>query len=162
MTYAGFWLRLVAIIIDGIILGIAGWVIIGPILAAMGIASGLSFGDLSDPTDVAALVATLTAMFGVSWFIKQAIDILYHSFMESSKYQGSIGKLALGLIVVDLNGQKLDFSKAFIRNICKLISGFIFCIGYIIAGFTEKKQALHDIIAGTLVIKKVADTPGTI
>ncbi len=74
--------------------------------------------------------------------------------MEASKYQGTIGKIALGLIVTDANGGKLDFTKALVRNLCKIISSLIFCIGYIMAGFTEKKQGLHDIIAGTLVVKK--------
>ena len=82
------------------------------------------------------------------------IQILYFTFMESSKYQATIGKIALGLIVTDINGGKLDFSKAFIRNICKIISNVTMLIGYIMAGFTEKKQALHDMIASTLVVKK--------
>jgi len=154
MNYAGFWLRFVAYIIDAIIIGIAKWFIITPILAAIGIASSLSFSDLQNPEDIAALLATIMGMLGISWIIGQALDILYHTFMESSKFQGSVGKMALGIIVVDTAGQKLDFAKAFIRNLCKIISTFIFFIGYIIAGFTDKKQALHDIIASTLVIKK--------
>jgi uncharacterized RDD family membrane protein YckC len=154
MNYAGFWLRFVALVIDTCILSVVGWIIIGPILATMGIASGMSFSDLSDPTDVAAMMGVFAAMFGVSYFVKMAIDIMYHCFMETSKYQGSIGKMALGLVVTDINGQKIDFSKALIRNLCKIISGMILCIGYIMTGFTDKKQALHDIIAGTLVMKK--------
>ncbi len=76
--------------------------------------------------------------------------------MESSKYQASVGKIALGIIALpfDTNGNKLDFSKAFVRNICKIISSMILCIGYIMAGFTDKKQALHDMIANTLVVNK--------
>jgi uncharacterized RDD family membrane protein YckC len=74
--------------------------------------------------------------------------------METSKYQGTIGKIALGLKVTDMNGDKLDISKSLIRNLGKIISGIILYVGYMMAGFTEKKQALHDIIAGTLVVKK--------
>jgi uncharacterized RDD family membrane protein YckC len=74
--------------------------------------------------------------------------------MESSNYQASIGKMVLGVKVTDINGAKLDFVKAFVRNISKIISSFILFIGYIMAGFTDKKQALHDMIAGTLVVKK--------
>jgi uncharacterized RDD family membrane protein YckC len=154
MNYAGFWLRFVAIIIDNIIIGVAKWFILTPILATFGIVSSFSFSDLQNPEDIAALVATIIGAIGISWVIGMVVDILYHSFMESSKFQGSIGKMALGIIVVDASGQKLDFTKALIRNVCKIISTFIFYIGFIIAGFTEKKQALHDIIAGTLVIKK--------
>lgn len=156
-NYAGFWLRFVAWFIDILILGVLEWVIVVPLLAAVGIASSFSFRDLShlqDIEDVGALVGVITAMIGISWFVSSTIKVLYHSFMESSKYQGSIGKMALGVIVTDMNGNKLDFGKALVRNICKFISNLTVSIGYIIAGFTEKKQALHDLIAGTLVVRK--------
>jgi uncharacterized RDD family membrane protein YckC len=157
-NYAGFWLRFVALIIDSIIIGVINWIILTPILVAIGFSAsgGFPFSGLSSPDemDIAALVATLSAMFGVAWIVKSAVDILYHSFMESSKFQGSVGKLALGLIVTDTSGAKLDFTKALVRNVCKIISGMILLIGYIMAGITEKKQALHDIIASTLVVKK--------
>lgn len=156
--YAGFWKRFLAIIIDAIILSVVNWIILTPILVAMGISAGgdvFPF-DFSDPEsfDPAMLIGTLAAMFGVAWVVKTVVGLLYHSFMESSKFQGSIGKIALGIIVTDMEGGKLDFAKALIRNVCKFISDFTMFIGYIIAGFTTKKQALHDIIAGTLVVNK--------
>jgi uncharacterized RDD family membrane protein YckC len=152
-TYAGFWLRLVALIIDGIIIGILQFVVIAPILAAIGIgmSTGASAMDADDPT---AMFATMMALFSTVSLVAQIVNILYFSFMESSKYQATIGKLALGLIVTDVNGGKLDFVKALIRNVSKIVSWIIFAIGFIMAGLTEKKQALHDIIAGTLVVKK--------
>lgn len=156
-TYAGFWKRFLALIIDAIILGIVNWIILTPILVAMGITVGSAFPfDFSDPEslDIAALIGTLSAMFGVAWIVQNIVQILYHTLMESSKFQGSLGKLALNIIVTDMNGGKLDFTKALVRNLCKIISNFTFLIGYIIAGFTAKKQALHDMIAGTLVVNK--------
>lgn len=152
-TYAGFWLRFVAIIIDGIIIGVLQFVVIAPILAAIGIgiSSGASAIDSEDPT---AMIAKAMAIFSTVGLIGQVVNILYSTLMESSKYQATIGKLALGLIVTDVNGGKLDFVKALIRNVSKIVSGIILLIGYIMAAFTEKKQALHDIIAGTLVVKK--------
>ncbi|MFM9837335.1 MAG: RDD family protein [Cyclobacteriaceae bacterium] len=152
-TYAGFWLRFVAIIIDGIIIGVLQFVVIAPILAAIGIgiSSGASAIDSEDPT---AMIAKAMAIFSTVGLIGQVVNILYFTLMESSKYQATIGKLALGLIVTDVNGGKLDFVKALIRNVSKIVSGIILLIGYIMAAFTEKKQALHDIIAGTLVVKK--------
>ena len=154
-NYAGFWLRLVALIIDGIIIGIAQSFIIVPIMAVMGInlASGIQNGDMSE-AEAISMVASLMATMGTTILISYTIGILYFTLMESSKLQATAGKLALGLIVTDLNGSKLDFTKALIRNLCKIISSMILYIGYIIAAFTEKKQALHDIIAGTLVLKK--------
>lgn len=156
MNYAGFWLRFVAFIIDAIILGVVQTFIIVPIMAAIGfgMAGGMSSMNMEDPEQVGGMVAVVMAMVGTYWLLAMALQILYFTFMESSKTQATIGKMALGLKVTDVNGAKLDFGKAFVRNLCRLISNVTLFIGYIIAGFTEKKQALHDIIAGTLVVRK--------
>lgn len=155
-NYAGFWLRFVAIIIDGIIIGVAQSFIFVPILAALGLgfANSAETMDFSDPDQAAGFVASIMAMAGGYWILSLTIQILYSTFMESSKLQATVGKLALGLKVTDLQGNKLDFTKALVRNLCKIISNFTMLIGYIIAGFTAKKQALHDMIASTLVLKK--------
>jgi uncharacterized RDD family membrane protein YckC len=157
-NYAGFWLRFVALIIDWLILGVVNWIILLPVLAAVGFsaASSFPFAGLTSPDelDVAALVGSLTAMFGIAWLFQKLVELLYHSLLEASKFQGSFGKVALGIIVTDTDGNKLDFTKALVRNVCKFISSAIIGVGYIMAGFTEKKQGLHDIIAGTLVVMK--------
>lgn len=155
-NYAGFGQRLVAIIIDGIIIGVVQSFVFIPILAAMGLgfASGAENMDFSDPDQAAGMFGAIMAAAGATWILAMIIQVLYFSFMESSKAQATVGKMALGLKVTDLQGNKLDFSKALIRNLCRLISNLTMLIGYIIAAFTEKKQALHDIIAGTLVLKK--------
>ncbi|MBI3219303.1 MAG: RDD family protein [Bacteroidetes bacterium] len=152
-NYAGFWLRFVAVIIDGIIIGILQFVVLAPILAAIGIGVSSDIANGSE-ADALALVAKITALFGTVGLIGQVVNVLYFSLMESSKFQATIGKLALGLIVTDMNGEKLDFVKALIRNVSKIVSAVILMIGYLLAAFTEKKQALHDMIAGTLVVKK--------
>ncbi|NOS91224.1 MAG: RDD family protein [Cyclobacteriaceae bacterium] len=152
-NYAGFWLRFVAVIIDGIIIGILQFVVLAPILAAVGIGASSDIANGSE-ADALALVAKITALFGTVGLIGQVVNVLYFSLMESSKFQATVGKLALGLIVTDLNGGKLDFVKALIRNVSKIVSTITFLVGYLLAAFTEKKQALHDIIAGTLVVKK--------
>ncbi len=151
--YAGFWLRFVAVIIDGIILGILQFVVLAPILAAIGIGVSEDITSAAE-SDPVALAAKIMAVFSTVGLIGQVVNVLYYSFMESSKYQATIGKLALGLIVTDMNGEKLDFVKALIRNVSKIVSTVIFLVGYLLAAFTEKKQALHDMIAGTLVVKK--------
>jgi len=153
-NYAGFWMRLVAFIIDAIIIGVLQSFVFVPILGVLGISIFNSTPDMSDPDQVAGMVATIAAAMGTVWILAMIIQILYFTFMESSKYQATVGKLALGLMVTDVNGAKLDFTKALVRNLCGIISNITMLIGYIIAGFTEKKQALHDIIAGTLVVKK--------
>ena len=160
-NYAGFWLRFVAWVIDKIILGIIQWIIIVPILAAVGFASTFSLSDFQNVEDAAAMVAIIMSGVAIIAVVMAAVGILYHSFFESSKTQGSLGKMALGLIVIDTEGQKLTFGKAAVRNLCKIISDITMSIGYIVAGFTDKKQALHDLIAGTLVVKKQAQVVAT-
>ncbi len=159
-NYAGFWKRFLAWILDKIILGTINWIILAPVLATLGITATGEFPPFRDimenpdAYDIASFIALVTAMVGISMVVKTVISILYHSFFESSKFQGSIGKIALSIIVTDISGEKLDFTKALVRNLSKIITNFTFGIGYIMAGFTEKKQALHDIIAGTLVVDK--------
>jgi uncharacterized RDD family membrane protein YckC len=155
-SYANFWQRLLALIIDSILIGIVRSIVIVPILAAVGLsfASDIENFDTTDSGDVFAVVTAIAAAAMAMAAISAVISIIYFSLMESSKYQASVGKLALGLIVTDLEGNKIDFGKALLRNFGKLVSSAILFIGYIIAAFTDKKQALHDMIAGTLVLKK--------
>ena len=154
--YAGFWLRLIAVIIDGIIVGVLESFIFIPIMVALGLSffNSTTNVDMEDPGNIVGMIAAIVAAAGAYWILAQAIQILYFSFMEASKNQATLGKMVVGIKVTDTNGQRLDFTKAFLRNLCKLISNFTLLIGYIMAGFTEKKQALHDMIASTLVVKK--------
>ena len=153
--YAGFWLRLVAVIIDGIIVGVLESFVFIPIMVALGLSffNSTTNVDMEDPGNMVGMIAAIVAAAGAYWILAQAIQILYFSFMEASKNQATLGKMVVGIKVTDTNGQRLDFTKAFLRNLCKLISNFTLLIGYIMAGFTEKKQALHDMIAGTYVLK---------
>ncbi len=155
-TYAGFWLRLVAYIIDYIIIYVVQSFIFIPVLGLMGISFASKMDDMGTMSDAETMgmVAGMIAVAGATALLTTVIAVLYWSLMESSKYQATVGKIALGLKVTDLDGNSLDFVKSLIRNVCKIISGMILFIGYIMAGFTEKKQGLHDIIAGTLVVKK--------
>jgi len=79
---------------------------------------------------------------------------LYFALMESSKHQGTVGKMVLKIKVTDEKGERISFARATGRYFGKIISGMILMIGYIMAGFTEKKQALHDILASCYVIKE--------
>ncbi len=156
-NYAGFWLRFVAYIIDYIIIQVLQSFIILPILAAMGVGfamagQGIDFSNMSEQ-EMAGMIAGMFAMMGPVILLGLAILILYYAVMESSKYQATVGKMALGLKVTDMNGNRLDFGRAFLRQISKIVSGMIMMIGYIMAGLSAKKQALHDMIAGALVIR---------
>lgn len=155
-TYAGFWLRFVAYIIDYIIIYVVQSFIFIPVLGLLGITFASNMQNVENMSEAEALgmIGSIMAVAGATALLTTVIAILYWSLMESSKFQATVGKLALGLKVTDMEGKNLDLTKSLIRNVCKIISGMIIFIGYIMAGFTEKKQGLHDIIAGTLVVKK--------
>ncbi|KLU64146.1 RDD family protein [Desulfosporosinus acididurans] len=79
---------------------------------------------------------------------------LYFALMESSAKQATLGKLALGIIVTDLFGQRISFGVATGRYFGKVLSLVPLCAGFVMAAFTERKQALHDVLLGTLVLNK--------
>jgi uncharacterized RDD family membrane protein YckC len=101
---------------------------------------------MGDGTAFSALQIGILAGFYV-------VAILYFAITESSAWQATLGKKAVGIIVTDLDGNRISFGKALGRLFAKIISAIILYIGFFMAGFTEKKQGLHDMIAGTLVVK---------
>ncbi len=153
-NYAGFWLRFVAIIIDAIIVGAISSFIIVPLLGALGLGVASMDPSSMNEDDAMALIGMLSGAMGAIQIVNIVIYWLYFALMESSPRQATIGKMALGLKVTDADGNRIDFLKASIRYVGKIISSMILMIGYLMAAFTEKKQALHDIIANTLVVKK--------
>ncbi|MFA6280565.1 MAG: RDD family protein [Bdellovibrionales bacterium] len=78
---------------------------------------------------------------------------LYFAVQESSARGATIGKRIMGLRVVDENGRRLTFSLATLRYAVKIISMIPMMLGFFLAFFTSKRQALHDLIANTVVIK---------
>jgi uncharacterized RDD family membrane protein YckC/ribosomal protein L40E len=135
--YAGFWRRFVAVIIDGLLLSIAGRLIFGRF--------GIPFLFFTK------IKPLLISNFSFSYIL---LGWVYYALMESSSLQATLGKMALGIVVTDLEGNRISFVRATGRHFAKIISGIILYIGFIMAGFTAKKQALHDIIADCLVVKK--------
>jgi uncharacterized RDD family membrane protein YckC len=155
-VYAGFWLRVLAYLIDAIILGIfAVPIVIG---AAMAMGLGGIFARIprdgdnpfaNGPPPIFLLFIWFCVLLGVggTW--------LYNALLECSEWQGSAGKKALGLIVTDMAGQRVTFARASGRHFGKIVTSFIpLGIGYAMAGFTEKRQALHDMLASCLVLRK--------
>jgi uncharacterized RDD family membrane protein YckC len=152
VAYAGFWLRFVAFIIDSLLLYFVGMILFLPFATSMGMGMrGMATGR---PPDLQALLPMIHTMLRLA-LLRMVLHWLYFSLLESSAWQGTLGKKALGLEVTDLDGNRIGFGRATGRFFAKFISTIIFFIGYIMAGFTEKKQALHDILAGTLVVRKL-------
>jgi uncharacterized RDD family membrane protein YckC len=144
--YAGFWIRVVAYLIDAAILGIPTFII----FAVFGGGMAAMVRPNQDPSPAAA--AAIVGTMGTMLLVVYGIYFCYFIFMESSAKQATIGKMVLGLKVMDANGQRISVARSAGRTFSKLLSG-ILCIGYIMVGVTEKKQGLHDMIASTLVVR---------
>ncbi len=145
-NYGSFLRRFAAAFIDGILLSVVSQII----QSVTGIGTRMQEHILDDPEDMAGLISIAGPIWGVGF----VIQLVYFAYFESSEKQATFGKMALGLVVTDENGDRITFGKAAIRYLARIISSIILFIGYLIQPFTAKKQALHDMIAGTLVFKK--------
>jgi uncharacterized RDD family membrane protein YckC len=103
-----------------------------------------ALGDI-DPTDIQQDVRVLTMVL--------ALSVVYYTLFEGSALQATPGKKALRLRVTDLAGRRISLGRAAVRQLAKLISGVTFYLGYVLAGFTPRRQALHDLLAGCLVVR---------
>jgi uncharacterized RDD family membrane protein YckC len=160
--YGGFWIRFVAYFVDSLIIGVPMLVIILIAVFAFGAFGGLSalknLPANPDPDQIQQqimpMVGALIGAYALVIAASIVIGWLSFALMESSARQATFGKAMLSLKVTDANGNRLSFGHASGRFFSKIITGLVpFFIGYIMAGFTAKKQALHDFIASTLVIK---------
>ncbi len=143
VRYAGFWLRLCAYLIDTVIIVVAFFVAAVVAAIVIGISSGGTFQSTDD--QVLGSVVEILSFIG-AW--------LYYTIMESSRHQATLGKMAVSLRVTDDHGARISFGRANGRYWGKILSGLILGIGYLMAAFTQKKQALHDMMAGCLVLTK--------
>lgn len=134
--YAGFWIRVVATIIDAILLKV-----IAVILGFAGFAGSMGAGMMPGQLGSSASLWTFL------------IAIVYYAAFESSVKQATPGKMALGLKVTDVQGKRLTVLRAACRYAAKILSALILGIGFIMVAFTQKKQGLHDLIVGTVVVK---------
>jgi uncharacterized RDD family membrane protein YckC len=144
MQYGGFWRRVLAYIIDTVILNVAMAIVGGFLGLGMGI-TGMAGENIEEAAALGLVGANVGMSLIGTW--------LYFAIMESSSIQATVGKLAVGVVVTDLNGERISFLRATGRYFAKILSAMILMIGYIMVGFTERKQGLHDMIASTLVYK---------
>jgi uncharacterized RDD family membrane protein YckC len=152
--YAGFWIRFVAAFIDGIILGIVniGFSIAGGIFVGMSAGSSIT-GDVETMGDTSPFGI---AMFVIlSYIIPMAIGIWYYTYFTGSpKHQATLGKKAVGLKVIRSNGEALTYKRAAGRYFATWLSSMILGIGYLMVVWNKEKEALHDLICDTRVVKK--------
>jgi uncharacterized RDD family membrane protein YckC len=133
IKYAGFWIRVVAYIIDVVILGMGLWIIALPFQRSPEEGGGTS-----------AIGAILQIVLG----------FLYMPVLWSSPMQATIGQRICGLRLIRPGGNRISFARGIARMLAMILSGMLLCIGYLMVAFTECKQGLHDMLAGTYVVKE--------
>ncbi len=146
-------MRFIAIIIDSLVVGI----VTGPITMVAQVALGVGGGFLSDKGEInpgnLAMIAGFVAFIVV---FSVAAHALYEAILTASSKQATVGKMVFRMKVTDMEGKRISIPRAFGRHFAKYISSMTLLIGYLIQPFTARRQALHDIIAGTLVIRDIS------
>ncbi len=163
VTLAGFWRRFIAYVIDVIVVSFATVLALAVVGGLLFLVLPLSVSDLTGGDPTAALADGIGVVFGIrayaAWQLLQMLFLtplwigwLYFALMESSANSATLGKMAMNIVVSDRYGRRITFERATGRYFAKIISNFTFGVGYIMAAFSSRKQALHDIISGCLLL----------
>lgn len=144
--YAGFWRRLVAAVLDQIVLTVGRAFVYGAI--ALIVYAGLYLFEVREQQTLAFAITG-----GCLWFLDIWFTWIYYALMESSSLQGTLGKLALGIRVYHRDQNRaLTFEEATVRYFAKILSRFTIMIGYILCAFSSRKQALHDFVGRSVLV----------
>lgn len=149
--YGGFWIRVLALLIDGAVISAAlipVQIIFGGAMAAMG--GGMRSGRIRHPEEAMLVILPMVGVYIVTALV---VSWLYEALLTSSSKQATLGKMALGLKVIDKQGERLSFWHATGRYCAKWVNSLTLGIGWLVAGFSARKQGLHDMIAGTYVVR---------
>ncbi|MCU0505883.1 MAG: RDD family protein [Chloroflexi bacterium] len=160
--YAGFWIRAVAYILDGIILGIVTtvlWLVVLAIAAAIGIGAAASTGVAADGQltgEEAAIIGVgIAAAFIFLGIMTLVVTVLYFVLFWV-KRGGTLGQTLLGMrIAREADGAPIGWGTAIVRYVMMLISFWIFYLGVIWVAFEPRKRGWHDMVAGTVVVRRV-------
>ncbi|MGJ7904664.1 RDD family protein, partial [Lysobacter sp. 1R34A] len=158
VVHVGFWKRLAAYMIDSLLVGIAYYAVsmvltVGLVGFGLSSASGLSSSAWLENPGVAIAV-----LMGVVYTCIGLISAAYYAGFESSSMQATLGKLAVGIKVVDADGRRLTRMRALGRWASSLLSYLSLCVGFLMIAFTDRKRGLHDILAKTQVVDRWAYT----
>ena len=153
VEYGGFWLRFLAYLIDGAAITLGIFVVGIPLVFLTGLGTFLSEIHPDEDFNDAGFWLILGLIF-LFTAVSLAVTWLYHALMESSEWQATVGKRILDLVVTDMAGRRVSFWRATGRHFAKIVSNMIYPFGHILAGFTAQKQALHDMIAGCLILRR--------
>jgi uncharacterized RDD family membrane protein YckC len=149
--YGGFWLRLLAHLIDHVILGIVAaplfFILVLPVIFRV-----VNEAEQNQEPSPEMIVAIISSVF-VYILLAFVGQWLYEALLTSSSWQGTVGKRVVQLKVTDESGNRIGFGRATGRFFAKILSGMFFCVGFIMVGLTDRKRGLHDMLAGTLVMR---------
>lgn len=145
LVYAGFWRRFVGWLIDILIIIIfSHWVTVA--------ISSFIDTPIPDTMSFKAILSSLLPIAIIISVVNFFLTALYYSLLEASPLQATVGKHIAGLKITDMEGLRISYGKAFLRRVYSLLSILPLFIGYIVAGFTSRKQTFHDILAKTVVV----------
>ncbi len=155
VVQAGFLRRWAALFLDQLILSAGFYAIFLVVLLGSGLMSEFIAIETGKQDEISTVFVFVYLGMALLYYLAAG---LYYSLMESSGQQATVGKMALGIKVVDRNGQRLSFAHALGRWFAAALSYLSLYIGFLMAAFTRDKQALHDLVAGTQVVDKWAYT----
>lgn len=152
--YAGFWKRVAAYILDFIILYIPS-MLLQKAMGGDAAEAAMKQAQLAAPGDPHVMLDALSQFYTTMMpaiLIMTVVTWLYFAFCESSAWQGTIGKLAMGIRVTDMQGARITLPRALGRYPAKYLSAFIFGVGFLMVAWTQRRQGLHDLVVNTLVL----------
>ncbi len=156
IAYAGFWRRVAAYQLDSFILSIGSYIVMLPVAMIMGIGAQQAMLNASD--DPAALFGAMWPMMAVMYLLVFAVQAVYFAWLHSRPAQATWGKMAVGIKVARSDGSRISFWRGIARYFALFLSALPLGIGFLMAAFTERKQALHDMLCDTVVVDRWAYT----
>ena len=148
VQYAGFWMRVLAWLIDTIILMVVASIVNFAVLGSMG-----TFPRMQPGADPTTSLAAMAGIYGIVYLVNLVIGCSYEALFVSSSLSATPGKLALGLKVLRPGGARVSFGRAIGRYFAKVLSAMILGIGFLLVAFDSEKRGLHDMICDTRVVK---------
>ncbi len=156
IAYAGFWRRVAAYQLDSFIVGIASYFVIIPFAMVIGMDAQMS--SLEHGDDPSAVFGRLLPMLALMYLLIFALQAVYFAWMHSRPAQATLGKMAVGIKVANADGSRIGFSRGLLRWLGLFLSALPLGIGFLMAAFTERKRALHDMACDTVVVDRWAYT----
>ena len=153
VVYVGFWKRAAALFIDSMVVTFVYYIVMFVAMLVLGIGAFTMIGN--DPD---AGGAALMGVVGLVYLLYPVVSAAYYAGFESSSKQATLGKMAVGIKVVDGDGRRLTLKHALGRWLSVTLNYLTLYIGYLMVAFTDRKRGLHDMVAGTLVVDRWAYT----